>query len=106
MKIYKNSSADYIPDDDKYDLYMDANNTVTLVAQWEPVKYTITIKDDVLQTNDKAKVRIDKVAFNETYIFPSTNSLGESFDNKIGYQLVGFAKNRNETKDENIKKII
>lgn len=84
------TSTTVVPDSSKNPLYIIDGNKVVLVAKWEPVKYTVTIVDTKVESSLLKNQQIS-VAFNEEFTFPITNKQGGSYDNKVGYRLVGFS---------------
>jgi len=85
-----------VPESSKKTLYLQTGNKIVLVAKWEPKTYQVTIYD-TLATSETSRVRVDEVAYNVEYTFPKANTLGDSYDNKIGYKLLGFALNQDGT---------
>lgn len=67
---------------------------VVLVSIWEAEKYDVTIIDTLANEGNTPDKNVIKVAYNEPFKFPETNTLGDRYDSKIGFQLKGFAFSR------------
>ena len=90
------SSSITVPESKKKPFASSTENVdrVVLVAIWEAEKYDVTIIDTLANEGNTPDKNVIKVAYNEPFKFPETNTLGDRYDSKIGFQLKGFAFSR------------
>lgn len=73
---------------EKNDLYLQQEYKVVLVARWTAAKYNVTI----WRTNPSlVQSRVDSVSFDQDYTFSTHDANGDPYDNRVGYQFLGFA---------------